>query len=141
MKTSNQIKASLAPLFLSLTLFGGLSTALAQSSPGTESARAQSGLTASQVQDAMGTRRYETRECVFRSADSLPSEVNLTVELVITPEGLVRTASMFESNSESEDVDECVVELVRNIHFPSTSATLDAAFRYRFLFVTGAPRG
>ena len=141
MKTIHIVKTSMALLVFFSVFFGGISSALAQSDSSAETAQLQPTLTASQIQRAMSTERYETRECVFRSADSLPMEVNLTVEVVITPAGLVRTASMFESNSENEEVDQCVVDLVRDIQFPSSSATLDSIVRYRYIFVTGSSRG
>ena len=138
MNISKTMKASIAPLVLVPVLLCGLSSAAAEEDARTASVAPQVGLTSHQVQTAMGAKRIETRDCVFDTADALPPQVSLTVEIVITPDGLVRTASMYASNAESAEVDACVVEVVSSVEFPSTNLSLDATVHYRLLFVIGS---
>lgn len=123
---------STAVTFVFLILVG--STAIAQDS----AANSQTPpLTSEQIRNTMLDHRQTVRDCVFGDQHELPTQLNMVVEFVISGQGDVESALMYESNAGNDGVNSCVLNTVNDIEFPDPTGGQPFAVRYRFFFVTG----
>ena len=123
---------STAVLTLLLVALG--SSALAQDSAANSQAPP---LTSEQIRNAMLDHRQTVRDCVFGDQYDLPTQLNMVVEFVISAQGDVDSALMYESNAGNDVVNTCVLDTVNGIEFPDPTGGQAFAVRYRCFFVTG----
>lgn len=125
MRTITQTLLTLASVIAALTL----TTAAFADEPG---------LTPDDLRATMNEHRTAVRGCVFEATAGVPQQIDMVVEMIVTGDGVVTDAAMFESNSQDADLDECVVDVVRDVQFDAPGNGRDITVRYAFLFVTGS---
>jgi serine/threonine protein kinase len=90
-------------------------------------------ITGEAIQRAVRLHRAEVNECVRRARLTTPGlGGRIAVSIVLTPAGLVRTASWNGSNPAQREVALCVTDAIRRWVFPPTGAEGDLHVVYPF---------
>jgi TonB family protein len=78
-------------------------------------------------------RGCHTLEYVGRGAEERAhTGGTVTVDLEINPDGTVASAEITESDFDSQPMHECVLDITRNLRFPTAPGSTELSWRFRF---------
>ena len=92
------------------------------------------GLSQEQIVSVVEARYPAVRGCHTMQYGGSGSAVGGTmiVDMEISPEGSVTSATVSDSSFESSELEECVLDVTRSLQFPTSTAGTEFSWKFRF---------